>query len=69
MKIFGSYIKDGEGNMDKKKEKRENGARFVDKSQEPYDYGRIEKLREEAWKDPEVRKNWEEFKKEQQEDN
>ena len=33
----------------------------VDNSQEPFDYSRIEKLRQKAWKSPQVRKNWEEF--------
>ena len=37
----------------------------VDKSQEPFDYSKIEKLRQEAWKSPQVQKNWEEFDKKQ----
>ena len=55
--------------MEKQMIKKENEKEPIDKSQEPYDYSRIEKLREEAWKDPEVRKNWEEFKREQQKNN
>ena len=37
----------------------------VDKSQEPFDYSRIEKLRQKAWASPQVQKNWEEFDKKQ----
>ena len=55
--------------MEKKIAKKESETESIDKSQEPYDYSRIEKLREEAWKDPEVKKNWEEFDKKQQEEN
>ena len=39
----------------------------VDKSQEPLDYGIIEKLRQEAWARPQVQKNWEEFHRRQEE--
>ena len=55
--------------MEKKMGNKESEEKPIDKSQEPYDYSRIEKLREEAWKDPEVRKNWEEFDKRQKENN
>ena len=34
--------------------------------QKPLDYKVIEKLRKKAWADPQVKKNWEEFNKSQQ---
>ena len=38
----------------------------VEASQQPLDYRIIEELREKAWADPQVKKNWEEFDRKQQ---
>ena len=47
--------------MKEKHKKQENKKEVIDKSQEHYDYARIEALREKVWSDSEAKKNWEEF--------
>ena len=51
--------------MEEKMIKKENQTEPIDKSQEHFDYAYIEKLRQQAWAKPEVKKNWEEFDKKQ----
>ena len=53
--------------MEEKIAKKEDEKTSIDKSQEHLDYEYIETLRKQAWADPEVKKNWEEFDKKQQE--
>ena len=48
--------------MDKKLNKSDS----VETSQQLLDYRIIEELREKAWADPQVKKNWEEFNRKQQ---
>ena len=48
--------------MDKKLKKSDS----VETPQQPFDYRIIEELREKAWADPQVKKNWEEFDRKQQ---
>ena len=47
--------------------KKSKKASAMGKSQEPFDYREIQELREKAWNDPQVQKNWEEFHKRQEE--
>lgn len=49
--------------MDKKNQENQRNINSGKVRNERYDYGRIEKLRKEAWADPRVRKNWEEYYK------
>lgn len=44
------------------KSKKQNST---EQSQKPFDYKEIENLRREAWENPQVKKNWEEFEKKQ----
>lgn len=55
--------------MEKKIAKKESEEKPIDKSQEPLDYRYIEELRQKAWADPEVKRNWAEFNKKQKENN
>ena len=56
--------------MEKKTVKQKNEKTPTDKPQEQhFDYAYIEKLREQAWADPEVKENWKEFDKKQKENN
>lgn len=55
--------------MEKKIAKKENEKKTFNKPQEHLDYAHIENLRKQAWTDPEVKKNWEEFDKKQQKEN
>ena len=55
--------------MEKEMEKKESEEKPVDKSQEPFDYAHIKELRQKAWADPEVKKNWAEFDRKQKENN
>ena len=49
--------------MKEKNKKQQSEKKVTDKSQEHYDYSRIEALREKVWSDSEAKKNWEEFDK------
>ena len=55
--------------MEKKMKNKESKEKPIDKSQEHLDYRYIEELRQKAWADPEVKKNWAEFNKKQKENN
>lgn len=41
--------------------KKSKSAGSKNPSNDHYDYSRIEKLRQDAWSQPQVRKNWEEL--------
>ena len=53
--------------MEKKVAKKKNEKEPFNKPQEHLDYAYIEELRKQAWADPEVKKNWTEFDKQQKE--
>lgn len=47
--------------------KKQKKTSVLDKSQDFFNYEEIRELREKAWNDPQVQKNWEEFHKRQEE--